>query len=170
MEKINFTNGKAPALNGTNLNQLQDNIEEAINSLKLAMNPVGTVKITIENVNPSTYLGGTWEQIAEGRTLIGAGTGTDANSISQTFEAGATGGEYTHTLTLDEMPDHAHKLFVQADVSGSESGFTQSALSWNKEHDGWANSTFGVTGHQENTLAHNNIQPYLVVYIWKRTA
>lgn len=65
--------------------------------------PVGAVYITAGNTNPGTFLGGTWAQIAVGRTLIGVGTlGTD------TYAAGATGGAARVTLTTTEMPSHNH--------------------------------------------------------------
>lgn len=65
--------------------------------------PVGAIFITAGNTNPSTWLGGTWGRIADGRVLIGVGTlGTD------TYGAGDTGGEARHTLTTGEMPSHSH--------------------------------------------------------------
>lgn len=57
--------------------------------------PVGAVYITYNNVNPGTFLGGTWEQFGQGRTLIGEGTGDDG-STSMTYSANSTGGEYKH--------------------------------------------------------------------------
>lgn len=80
--------------------------------------PVGAVYITTTNNNPSTFLGGTWAQIAQGRTLMGVGTlGSD------TYSAGSTGGAARVTLTTAEMPAHNH---------GGETG-TQSA---NHTHSG----------------------------------
>lgn len=65
--------------------------------------PVGSVYITASNINPATFLGGTWAQIAQGRTLIGVGTlGSD------TYAAGAEGGAARVTLTTAEMPSHGH--------------------------------------------------------------
>lgn len=67
------------------------------------MFPVGSVYITATNTNPGTFLGGTWAQIAQGRTLIGVGT-----LDSDTYAAGATGGAARVTLTTTEMPSHNH--------------------------------------------------------------
>lgn len=67
------------------------------------MFPVGSVYITVTNTNPGTFLGGTWAQIAQGRTLIGVGT-----LDSDTYAAGATGGAARVTLTTTEMPSHNH--------------------------------------------------------------
>lgn len=65
--------------------------------------PVGAIYITAGNTNPGTFLGGTWTQIAEGRTLIGVGTlGGD------TYAAGATGGAASVSLTIGQMPAHDH--------------------------------------------------------------
>jgi len=67
------------------------------------MFPVGSIYITAGGTNPGTFLGGTWAQIAAGRTLIGVGTlGTD------TYAAGAEGGAARVTLTTTEMPSHNH--------------------------------------------------------------
>ena len=67
------------------------------------MFPVGSVYITVTNTNPGTFLGGTWTQIARGRTLIGVGTLGD-----DTYEAGNTGGAARVTLGINELPSHNH--------------------------------------------------------------
>lgn len=67
------------------------------------MFPVGSIYITAGNTNPGTFLGGTWTQIAQGRTLIGVGTlGSD------TYAAGDTGGAARVTLGINEIPSHNH--------------------------------------------------------------
>lgn len=69
----------------------------------LQLFPIGAVYITANNVNPGTFIGGTWTQIAQGRTLLGVGTlGSD------TYAAGATGGAARVTLSTSEMPWHNH--------------------------------------------------------------
>lgn len=67
------------------------------------MFPVGSVYITATNTNPGTFLGGTWTQIAQGRTLIGVGTLGD-----DTYAAGNTGGAARVTLGINEIPSHNH--------------------------------------------------------------
>ena len=69
----------------------------------LALFPIGAIYLTAGNTNPDTFLGGTWVQIAQGRTLIGVGT-----LDSDTYAAGATGGAARVTLTTTEMPSHNH--------------------------------------------------------------
>ena len=67
------------------------------------MFPVGSVYITATNTNPGTFLGGTWTQIGQGRTLIGVGTLGD-----DTYAAGNTGGAARVTLGINELPSHNH--------------------------------------------------------------
>ena len=69
----------------------------------LALFPIDAIYLTAGNTNPGTFLGGTWVQIAQGRTLIGVGTlGSD------TYAAGATGGAARVALSTTEMPNHDH--------------------------------------------------------------
>ena len=72
--------------------------------------PVGSIYITTNNQNPGEYLGGEWESFGEGRTIVGAGTGTDENNVQKVFEIEQTGGEYQHILTVDEIPSHSHTI------------------------------------------------------------
>lgn len=134
--------------------------------------PIGSIYITVNNVNPGNLFGGTWQSFGEGRTLIGAGTGTDANSTSQTFTVNDTGGEYTHKLTTSEMPSHDHNLnawaiawktsssndtYINAEMfGGSWSGKNRPYVSKNKT------SSTGGNG------SHNIVQPYIVTYMWRR--
>lgn len=140
---------------------------EASNTNILDAYPVGSIYISATDTNPSTLFGGTWERFGQGRTLIGEGTGTDTNSISQSFIAGSTGGEYKHTLTVDEIPSHSHTIMSD--------GFKPEATHY--EHFLAPVITgFGTNDKSYTTEAtgggasHNNIQPYIVVYMWKRTA
>ena len=115
--------------------------------------PVGSIYISTNSANPSTYFGGTWEAI-QGRFLLGA---------DSSHKAGSTGGEATHILSVDEMPSHNHLVPVvskQVGRSGGSDWVTQ--YSDNQK-------TISVT-NTGNTKAHNNMPPYLSVYIWKRTA
>lgn len=119
-----------------------------------AVYPVGSIYISVNSTNPQTLFGGTWEQLKD-RFLLGAGN---------TYSNGATGGEATHTLTIDEMPSHSHNYFVDTS-SGNKSGVSISSIQYDKGDITWA-STYDRGGSQ----AHNNMPPYLVVYMWKRTA
>ena len=117
--------------------------------------PVGAIYMSVNSTNPKTLFGGTWVQI-EDRFLLAAGA---------TYKAGTTGGESAHTLTVDEIPDHRHVLWYpnaggeqSAEIGYPEAG---SKKTWYAE----ASKTAPAGGG----AAHNNMPPYLSVYIWKRT-
>lgn len=128
--------------------------------------PINSIYLSVTSTNPSSlWEGTTWEQIAQGRTLIGQGSGTDVNGISKSFSNGSTGGEYSHALTVQEMPSHNHRQqtsnWIKRGVLDGEKGVGDDASGFNGDY------------YTQNTGGgdyHNNIQPYLVVYIWKRTS
>ena len=129
--------------------------------------PVGAVYITYNNINPSTFLGGTWEQFGQGRTLIGEGTGNDG-STSMSFTTNSSGGEYQHKLTVDEMPSHNHSRDTY--TSGSEAtgyGLERGSVGF---YDRVMVSGSGDTGNKGGDASHNNVQPYITVFFWRRTA
>lgn len=120
--------------------------------------PVGSIYMSVNAVNPSTLFGGSWEQIKD-RFLLAAGT---------TYKAGATGGAATHTLTVNEIPAHKHNAATENFMSTSESASPGTAQNFNSgSYKRWAMSTTANTG---GSKAHNNMPPYLAVYIWKRIA
>lgn len=130
----------------------------ALSSLILeAVYPVGSIYISVNSTSPATLFGGTWEAI-QGKFLLGA----DGN----TYKAGNTGGEAAHTLTENEMPSHKHSIWFPNDggEQSAEIGYpnTGSKNTYYAE----ASKTSGTGGG----AAHNNMPPYLAVYIWKRTA
>lgn len=142
-----------------------DSSQVTINMKQLLdlIHPVGSIYISTTQTNPSELFGGEWESYGEGRTLIGAGEGTDINNTTETFTANTTGGEYLHKLTIAEMPSHTHQwqgYFWRYENTG------EGALLYGQEpqtHHGMKNTT--ATGGSES---HNNIQPYIVTYMWKR--
>lgn len=127
--------------------------------------PVGAVYITYDNNNPGNFLGGTWEQFGQGRTLIGEGTGNDC-STSMTFTANNTGGEYKHKLTVDEMPSHSHKLYAR----GGQTAQASSPFAANKPILQGSNSYGFDVSKAGGDGYHNNIPPYITVFFWRRTA
>lgn len=155
--------------------------------IRLLAYPVGSIYMSMSATNPSELFGGTWEQIAQGRCLIGAGTGTDSRSESKTFTAGATGGEYNHVLTVGEMPSHSHSASSSStgdhyhvwysgrygssenSTSADSAGIGANNTSHKTLSAGSHSHTITINNTGSNT-AHNNIQPYLAVYYWKRTA
>lgn len=116
--------------------------------------PVGSIYMSVNNVSPETLFGGTWVQLKD-RFLLGAG---------DTYQNGATGGEATHTLTVNEIPAHTHPVSLRVKwVDGT--GNIQSASNNSYWNDTQTGSTDGTGGGQ----AHNNMPPYLVVFMWQRT-
>ena len=130
----------------------------------LDMYPVGSIyQTTSSTFNPQTAWGGTWERIKD-RFLLAAG---------DTYTGGSTGGEATHKLTVQELPSHQHVMIVNNEGSSS---------SWVPTFDGYVIKTDCVTQSKKNyqaklaqngaglDQAHNNMPPYLAIYIWRRTA
>ena len=97
-----------------------------ISAVVHAIYPVGSIIYSEKAANPATYLpymsDTKWVQTAQGRVLIGAGTGTDANGTKMTFKAGDTGGEYSHQLTVDELPKNIGDFSTLAWGGGSKTG------------------------------------------------
>ncbi|MDX8417358.1 DUF859 family phage minor structural protein [Absicoccus intestinalis] len=130
--------------------------------------PIGCLYLSTNNVNPGDLFGGSWVSYGEGRVLIGAGTGTDANGKQMTFTAGATGGEYSHQLTVNEMPSHNHSPSSTGKVQVANLGggsYVVADLS-QKGNTNWAYKTASTGGNQ----SHNNMMPYIGGYIWRRVA
>ena len=122
--------------------------------------PVGRIVEFAADVDPNTLYGWQkWEQLKD-RFLIGAGG---------SYTLGATGGEATHTLTVDEMPNHYHLTYVDANfcaVSTGDTNLWKQALVNATNHD-------TVDGYYDlpagGSQPHNNVPPYLAVNMWKRT-
>lgn len=101
--------------------------------------------------------GTTWTAFGAGKVLVGVdGSDSDFNTVEE------TGGAKTHTLTISEMPAHTHSYDRQ--------NTSTDAISIHdivRTTGGNSGSTTGSTG---GGTAHNNLQPYITVYMWKRTA
>ena len=148
-------------------------LENKINSNFDKVYPVGSIYISTSSTNPSTIYGGTWERYGQGKTLVGLNESeTEFSTINK------TGGEKTHTLTIDEMPSHNHNLgghtflwgenvgTVNIKNANAEAGATSlNRLYTYQNQYGWANTL--VNGGSQ---PHNNLQPYITVYMWKRTS
>ncbi len=83
--------------------ELSSLIAAAVAEAKLAAYPVGSIYCSIDSTDPGTLFGGTWVAIGAGRALVAAGGG---------FAVGSEGGSDTHTLTVEEMPSHAHTAWT----------------------------------------------------------
>lgn len=122
--------------------------------------PIGSIYQSTAPTNPTTFMGGVWERFGNGRSLVGVdeadGDFNAANKI---------GGEKTHTLTIDEMPSHSHRQFVSAN-NGNDS----IRKDWDADGNGKAYDQGMETGRAGGNKPHNNLQPYITVYRWRRTA
>lgn len=140
------------------------------------------------NTNPATLLGfGTWTAFAAGRVLVGLDAGqTEFDTLEE------TGGAKTHTLTANEMPSHTHVQDAHTHVqnahnhvqgvnsaaTGGLSGYTADTSTNTRVNSGY--STSDATAVNQNATAvnqstgggsaHNNLQPFIVVRMWRRTA
>ena len=144
-----------------------------IGNIMLANYPVGSIYLSVDSANPSTKFGGTWVAWGAGRVLVGIGTGTDINGNTMAFETvEKTGGEYTHKLTESELPNHRHKFSVSNHGNSinpvqvvSDSGSNVMRVRGGNETD-----ELHYTERTGSGRLHNNLQPYITCYMWKRTA
>ena len=136
-------------------------IEDGIADLYNAIFPVGQIVIKGDNEDYTNWLGFTWERTAVGKVLVGIdSTDTDFNTI------GKTGGEKTHTLSVPEMPRHAH--YIASNLTNNPIGGIDRTIMYGvPESVEPTNYSSESTG---NNQPHNNLQPYQVVAYWKRTA
>ena len=111
--------------------------------------------MSLEPTDPATLFGGTWERI-QGRFLLAA---------SDEYEAGSSGGEATHKLTVSEMPSHGHNYSQFVYYNTIPTNYTDAYLTGM----GRAFSiTTGATTAVGSGVAHNNMPPYRAVYMWRR--
>ena len=146
-------------------------LENKINSNFDKVYPVGSIYISTSSANPSTIYGGTWERYGQGKTLVGLNESeTEFSTINK------TGGEKTHTLTINEMPSHNHQIGSGDGSNGliigsaPESNILVGVNNYYIKYDGVGNgpSTYLNTYNVGGSSAHNNLQPYITVYMWKR--
>jgi len=164
--------------------------------------PIGSIYLSVNNLNPESLFGGTWQIFGEGKCLVGVDTNqTEFNTPEK------TGGEKNHKLVINETPSHTHgtkplvgKVFARsfatsgnngADILGTAWGpdgggiIRQKIETWTGNH-GMINASvrtatnpkmdsFTITAtHEHNSvggnLAHNNLQPFITCYMYKRIA
>lgn len=140
-------------LNAKTFNDMQANIEIAINSIY----PVGSIIIRDDTEDMSNFLGFTWEKVFAGKVLVGV----DEND-NDFKPIGKTGGEKKHTLTVSEIPKHMHDYSVGNNPT-TAANFSHSASAY-----GGTNPKMLGTEKAGGGNAHNNLQPYQVVAYWKR--
>ena len=120
--------------------------------------PVGAIYMSVNSTNPGNLFGGKWEQIKD-RFLLSAG---------DTYTAGSTGGEAQHTLTVAEMPPHDHQIWTHY-RSGDSSTWAYVGTDDNTTAQ-YASDGVRRVSETGGGYAHNNMPPYLAVYMWRRIA
>jgi hypothetical protein len=126
-----------------------------------AIYPVGSIYINAAvATNPGTLLGfGTWVVFGTGKVIVGFDTNdADFNTVQE------TGGAKTHTLSTAELPSHTHSFTLDSSENGGTSHDHSLFPDSSSSSEGFTTGATGGGG------AHNNVQPYIVVYMWRRTA
>lgn len=140
--------------------------------------PVGSIYMSVNNINPSELFGGAWEPWGQGRVPVGVDSSqTEFDSVEK------TGGEKKHTLSILEIPSHSHQAgtnreFITLNTKGAVAQLgngTTDALSGSSRIYPFLSEPFrfdhyGSTGYNTGGNAHNNLQPYITCYMWKRVA
>ncbi len=117
--------------------------------------PAGCLYETTSTENPATTFGvGTWSLFGQGRVTVCIDTGQTEFNVN-----GETGGAKTHTLTEAEMPSHRHSMTTGVSTTGE-----------GKPADTQNTGNTAYTNYTGGDQAHNNLQPYIVVYRWKRVS
>ena len=176
------TSGESePTLVNVNLN---DEITDGTAKFKvydvgLQSRPVGNIYQSTNATSPAELFGGTWEEMPAGRVLLAQGQ----SDWGTNYAAGSTGGEATHQLTVGEMPAHNHSAWSDAQgnhnhaiqCNGWSGGSTKVSSYYSRDWqltaytDNAGNHTHNITiNNTGSNQAHNNLQPYISVYIWKR--
>ena len=136
------------------LQDMENTFQDVIKNVVLnTYFPVGSLYMTTGTEDPNISIGGTWEQIKD-RFLLACG---------DTYSNGETGGESEVKLTVDQMPSHSHG--VNFDQIWSWGGTTSLATTKDGPYAG-----VGYIRDAGGSQPHNNMPPYLAVYIWKRTS
>lgn len=142
----------------------EESLQNLIESINNAQHPIGSIYMSISSTSPASLFGGTWEQIND-KFLLSAGS---------TYRAGSTGGEATHKLTISEMPSHAHKPHEWTVITSKNDSTGRFNMLYKEPYDAKFNQfrddedqdRFG--SYVGGDIPHNNMPPYLTVYMWKR--
>ena len=141
-------------------NRITDRVVQIIrSSIFNSIYPVGTIYMTVTEVNPQELFGGTWVSWGCGRVPVGVN-----NTIADFSTIERSGGEIAHTLTTEEMPSHTHNLIggaVQGLTAVAEGSFISGV---------WSSPGQNLITSSGGNAAHNNLPPYITCYMWKRVA
>jgi len=157
------------------------------------LHPVGSVYISTVSTNPNTLFGfGTWTAFGSGKVLVGQDTNdSDFNVLEETGgskthnHGGSTGG---HSLTESQMPRHYHEYVAPNSITSPQGGTASYGIygggtpddgairtgTWSAgagaESGGTETGTSNGASHSHDISSADNMQPYIVVKMWKRTA
>lgn len=165
------------------INTLHDTIKTEMQTAMRALFPVGTILETTNDANPSTYIGGTWEQLDAGLTTITAGEYKETHNGTEdtyVFTAGSSNftrngtsmtGEAEHVITEGELADHSHTVYTDdafcAFPTGNNSAWKQGLVNINTPSKGAKYSYY--IGSVGGDKPHNNLSPFYGVYRFRRT-
>lgn len=144
----------------TEITEIAEKAEAAITATN-RFYPVGSIYMSVRNTSPASFFGGTWTAWGTGRVPVGINT---SDSNFNTVEK--TGGASTHTLTTSEIPSHYHTYRFYSSHDSYADGINNTAFC----SDGVNSGNTGITESVGGGGAHNNLQPYIVCYMWKRIA
>jgi len=163
------------AAEGTNTTQIATTafVKTAADALNAAAYPVGSIFTTTVAYADSAAVvaaigGTTWASFGAGKVLIGLDSGDSDFDTSEETGGAKTGGSGTSgstTLSISQMPAHTHSSGIGNDTSGSSPTTSETGGSIVT-----TGSTGGGSGHTHTVPSHSLVQPYIVVYFWKRTA
>ena len=155
-----------------NMETCIDETDQKVSRIVDIIYPVGSIYMSANAVNPSALFGGVWTQIKD-TFLLSAG---------DTYAAGSTGGEAEHVLTSNEMPNHKHGTYngdgwafaeIHRDGTAARTEVATSSSSnkyaFTVTTSGDLQWPYNSTGKVGGGQAHNNMPPYLAVYVWQRT-
>lgn len=138
---------------------------EGINNVVDMIYPIGSIYLSVNNVNPSSVFGGTWEAWGSGKVPVGVDTTqTEFNTVEK------TGGEKEHKLTIEQIPEHDHPIPQNFGTPAqSSTDYTENEIkTLAATKDASYLTRTGKTGVRGGGKAHNNLQPYITCYMWKR--
>lgn len=140
----------------------QNDIGQLVQQIMLSVYPVGAIYMSVSATDPAKLFGGTWTRWGAGRVPVSVNASdTNFNTVEK------TGGAATVALTAGQLPAHNHSytydtgngtMTLNPSTPGSEIAFKT------------LKSVTGTTGNRGSGAAHNNLQPYITCYMWKRTA
>lgn len=154
----------------------QDLAKYILANVRNCMYPVGSIIFTTTSENPSATYGGTWVSWGAGRVPVGVNASDNNFSTVE-----KTGGEAAHTLTIEELARHTHAITSRIDSNGNDIGSAFQISNYWGDPSGnsfYTLATSGVTSgasqrvgalYTGSSQAHNNLQPYITCYMWKKT-